>query len=333
MRTRATVAFCLGMLILASACGDDNPVKPLEEGWYSLGLDESYVWDLELAWPYLFASTEDGLLRATVSSGEPEWRVVGFAGEHCSLVRLLKDGALLVSSRKLIDEYSSWYFHGLYRSEDIGHTWTLTDSSHGAELICLTSCCDALIGAKGDGEFYKSVDDGLSWSRLGQIGWAVRCQIACHPADCSFLLAARDSWRISELFISHDGGETWSLRTYSDLGNHSAPTGVAMDPRDKRVAYVGTHGAVLRTSDGGATWTPIIEPAEPQFFIAVVHDPFRQGHVYAGGDGHVYVTPDAGATVERIQAPVDGQITDMVCVGNQKMLFITTGRGVHKYVF
>jgi hypothetical protein len=68
-------------------------------------------------------------------------------------------------------------------------------------------------------------------------------------------------------------------------------------------------------------------------FIAVVHDPFRQGHVYAGGEGYVYMTPDAGATVESIRAPVDGQITDMVCVGNRKMLFITTGGGVHQYVF
>lgn len=333
LRMRDAVALCLGVLVSCLACGDDNPMRPLEEGWYEFELDESFVVDLELAWPYLFAATAgDGLLRATVSSSEPEWKLTGFAGEMCYLVKLLKDGTLLVSSYKVIDEYIPLYSGGLYSSDDIGRTWTQLDSTG---LGCLTSCCDALIGVRGGGEVCKSVDGGLSWSQLSRIGYSSWSQIACHPADCSFMLATPyGGWRSSPLLVSHDAGETWSSATLSCPNGCSSPAGIAMDPKDKEVAYVGTRGAVLRTSDRGATWTPIIEePAEASWFRAVVHDPIRANHLYAGGEGYIYLTPDAGNTVESIKVPDDKQILDLVCAGNRKMLFISTGATVYRYVF
>jgi hypothetical protein len=331
LRMRDAVALCLGVLVFALACGDDNPVGPLEEGWYAMDLGESFVVDLEFAWPYLFAATAgDGLFRAKVSFSEPEWRLIGFAGETCNLVQLLRNGTLLVSSRKVIDEKIPLYSYGLYSSNDMGRTWTQMDSTG---LLCVTSCCDALIGVRGGGEVYKSVDGGVSWWEISRIGFTGWSQIACHPDDCSFMLATPDRVRFSPLLVSHDGGETWSSATLSCPHGCSSPRGIAMDPKDKEVAYVGTLGAVLRTSDRGATWTPIIEPAEAPWFRAVIHDPIRANHVYAGGEGYVYVTPDAGNTVERIETPDDKPIWDLVCFGNRKMLFITTGAAVYRYVF
>lgn len=60
------------------------------------------------------------------------------------------------------------------------------------------------------------------------------------------------------LFRSENGGLTWT--TVALPVKHHAPDVMAItaDPRDARVAYVGTHEAgVLKTTDGGATWVPV----------------------------------------------------------------------------
>jgi hypothetical protein len=334
LMVRDAIVWCLGVLVVTLACGESNPVSPLEEGWSALELDEGFVIDLELAWPYLFAGTgEDGLFRATVSASEPEWKSLGFVGEQCGMVKVLKDGTVLVTSSKLVDPSVPLYSIGLYRSEDLGRTWTLSDSGSAGGFGCLASCCEALIGIRGVGEVCKSVDGGLSWRTLSSIGFTGWSQIACHPKDCSFLLATPDWGRMSPLLVSHDGGSTWSKATYSCPNGCSDPRGIAMDPKEKEVAYVGTRGAVLRTSDAGATWTPIIEPAETPWFRAIALDPNRPDHVYAGGEGYVYLTPDAGNTVEVIEAPDETQVLDLKCVANRDILFIATLTGVYRYVF
>lgn len=335
MRMRYAVAWFMGVLLVTLACGEDNSVSPLEKGWTALEPDAGLIMDMELAWPYLFAGTaKDGLLRAMVSAGDPEWKPVGFAGEQCSVVKLLEDGTLLVSSSKVIDENEPSYSVGLYRSEDMGRTWALSDSGDAAGFACVTSCCGALTGIRGLGEVCRSVDGGLSWQTLSNIGYTSWSQIACHPRDCDFLLLTPDyGWRIGPLLVSHDGGITWSQAAYSCTNGCSSPRGIAMDPEDEEVAYVGTRGAVLKTSDAGATWTPIIEPEEAPWFRAVVLDPDRPDHVYAGGEGYVYLTPDGGSTVERVEAPDETQVWDLVCVGNHDILFIATLDGVYRYVF
>lgn len=58
------------------------------------------------------------------------------------------------------------------------------------------------------------------------------------------------------LFRSEDGGRSWKkMTTLPNKRPHLDVMAVAVDPRDAKTLYVGTHEAgVLRSSDGGASW-------------------------------------------------------------------------------
>lgn len=107
---------------------------------------------------------------------------------------------------------------GLYRSEDGGYTWSHSvnglDRTRAGDAAILPGPPDVLIvaaskGSNGsEGALYRSVNAGLTWSRLGL---GERHEFARRPlvtrvwdsADTLFALADGTAWG------SHDAGETW----------------------------------------------------------------------------------------------------------------------------
>lgn len=107
-----------------------------------------------------------------------------------------------------------------------------------------------------------------------------------------------------------DGGATWE--TLTDFEKTLSGGAILLDPSNPSVIYFGTgegNGAidnypgvgVLKSSDGGATWT------ESNRFSSAVRrlamhrsEPSR---IYAAGDSGCYLSTDAGATFSLISAP------------------------------
>lgn len=106
------------------------------------------------------------------------------------------------------------------------------------------------------GAAYVSQDGGASWSMIhhGELRTNTRCRPAFHPTDAKVIVAANGDVGLS---VSKDKGEHWS--NLGRLG--AAPRGqVAIDPADPQRIFVGTDDGVLRSLDGGATWTPCEGP-------------------------------------------------------------------------
>jgi len=327
MRRLRCVACGLGVLILAIACGKDDPAKPREKGWVELGLRDSRILDLELAWPYLYAATGGGgLSRTTVSKDGLTWELLGFDDDYCYTVMVLENGGILAGLHS-----------GLYRSDDGGNSWAPCDSGITGRITCLAPCCNALLASGGDPGLFRSVDNGLSWSLISHIPHLHQYELACHPVQCNFIMSTIESNRMwGALLVSHDGGETWNSPVLSTLYHYISPRGIALDPKDDRVAYVGTEGTVLRTNDSGVTWTPIIEQDETQQFEAVVLDPEKRHTVYAGGQGYVYqidIADIGNEGVVRIESPTDEQITELLFSDRDHVLYVGTASGVYKYVY
>ncbi len=110
------------------------------------------------------------------------------------------------------------------------------------------------IGPDG-GTFYKVVVDG----------------------QYMFASAGARSW------MSDDGGGTWRHLPLGWLRD------AASDPSDRNVLWVATLDGLIRSRDGGANFTRIVNDS----FESVVFD---GSTMLAGGDGTVYVTTDGGAS-------------------------------------
>jgi len=89
--------------------------------------------------------------------------------------------------------------------------------------------------------------------------------IAVDPANSSIVYIGADSGGI---FKSTDGGSNWQ-----PVADHHASSlfisSLAIDPADSQTVYAGTSLNVLKTSDGGVTWSELATLGRPVYSVAV----------------------------------------------------------------
>jgi photosystem II stability/assembly factor-like uncharacterized protein len=324
MSKRILLAVLVSLLLLSLACGEDNPAKPPVKGWSALGPDEMQVTDLEIAWPYLYACTyPDGLWQMKLTPSGRGWEPLGYSGEYCYDVEVLRDGTILAATSS-----------GLFLSQDAGRTWTPSGGGYGGTVIRLTSCCGAVFAGTGGYGIYRSEDGGRRWTEVYNNAIQYQIQFLCHPANCGFILTTAYTPREDDLLlVSLDGGASWTPRMGPALSYYHGPRAIAVDPTDGNVAYVGTAGAVLRTVDGGASWTPVLEPPEAPWIKALAFDARLPKRFFAAGSGYLYIADEDGETWERARTPFDDEITDLVCDPTRSIVYMSTTAGVYKYLF
>ncbi|MBL0174791.1 MAG: hypothetical protein IPP94_05930 [Ignavibacteria bacterium] len=113
------------------------------------------------------------------------------------------------------------------------------------------------------GPLPKSMDTGSTWmSRFtaSLIGMGVRA-IAIAPLDTSHVYIGLTAERDQGLYRSVDGGLNWKK-----LSNANDISEIAIHPKNENLMYISTvREGVLRTTDGGTSWTSIKDglPAVP----------------------------------------------------------------------
>jgi len=106
------------------------------------------------------------------------------------------------------------------------------------------------------------------------------------------------------IHVTHDGGRRWTDVTPAALTPWSKVSLMEASHFDTLVAYAAVnrfrlddlHPHIYRTSDGGRTWSEVVEGIPPNEVVnAVREDPVRRGLLYAGTERSVYVSFDDGA--------------------------------------
>jgi len=151
---------------------------------------------------------------------------------------------------------------------------------------------------------YKSTDGGLNWVRVftgtrffnnaavGRNNW----HLAVDPLDGKRIFVATGEG----VFISKDGGETFSKLTAQGLGD-STVNWLYFNPYDPRYVFACTDYGLLRSSDGGENWQWIYFTTFPTGRVvrSVVVDPFdkKAGYI-ATHDGLYWTTNLLTGSVE-----------------------------------
>ena len=188
----------------------------------------------------------------------------------------------------------------LLRSSDGGASWS--DQALGSGVTGFSAAAGTVYADSSD-VFASS--DGFATSTTVPLDWATSSGVFADGAN----LYAYGGERNAELRRSGDGGQTWTSVWAGAYGSQtSSTTGVARGGATLFALANGCSvpscvGALLRSSDGGATWS---EGSRPQDFVA---------GVWAASDSDVWVggttlmrSSDGGATFTKVTLPVDTTI-------------------------
>ncbi|MDH4135180.1 MAG: hypothetical protein OEW09_00465 [Anaerolineae bacterium] len=204
---------------------------------------------------------------------------------------------------------------GLFLSTDGGDDWAGLSYPPAASLewyvvaIDPTDSQHVLAANNWNGVILQSHDGGRAWRPVSQrpdesMSWRA---IAFAPSDPATVYAGTsaffsagtfDDWMpAGGIYVSHDGGASWTMAN-DVLSQEANVTSLAIDPHDPQVVYAatGNHG-LLKTTDGGQSWTASNQGLPESRALSVVLHPADASIVYAGlGMAGLYRSEDGGAT-------------------------------------
>lgn len=108
----------------------------------------------------------------------------------------------------------------------------------------------------------------------------------------------------SGVFQSVDHGGSWILIHVNSAGLRGTLSEIAIDPNTPTILY-GSRGSpdlpsVVKSTDGGITWTQSDAGLPPFTFLRIVVDPADSATIYGGGDRGVFKSTDGGSSWTRL---------------------------------
>lgn len=188
------------------------------------------------------------------------------------------------------------------------------------------------------GGIFVSEDDGQSWSLLeGARGRSVRAMTQSAKDPNALAVAARDG-----VYYSTDRGKTWERITPVNDPELKGFHSVAIDPRDAKIIYVGTHHLPWKTADAGKTWKLAASKERGMIddsdIFAIHIDQSNPNIVLMSACSGIYRSRDASETWSKIQGiPYTSRRThviyqhptkpEMIFAGTTEGLWVSTDNG------
>ena len=218
----------------------------------------------------------------------------------------------------------------VWRSIDGGGSWAgLAGVPLSGSLAYSRTAPATVFAVSGDRQrVMKSVDGGATWTAVfsGDRSTELR-EVLADPNTPALVLAAGTAQDgLAQLWRSTDGGGTWSptlgpnQRGAGGIGQ-TAVTGLAALPGVPNLHFAGLQvyhgGSVLKSADGGATWTTAyggqLTPLAAPFALTAAGTAPDAATVYASfavtGVGSLVRSDDGGGTWAKVDGgapPVDG---------------------------
>ena len=157
-----------------------------------------------------------------------------------------------------------------------------------------------------------AIAPAASWRPIGPYGGDAR-SLAADPSNPDHLLLGTSS---SQLFVSSDGGYTWSQLARVGDGDHYVVDHIVFDPAHPATVYAAAWsvetdgGDVFRSDDGGRTWRALagMHGKSVRSFALAPSDP---SILIAGALDGVFRSRDRGERWERISPPRHPEIKNI----------------------
>jgi photosystem II stability/assembly factor-like uncharacterized protein len=276
----------------------------------------------------LLVGTRKGCFMLESDGDRRDWKVRGPFCDGWPIYHAVHDptsGALYAAAA------SEWHGAGVWRSTDLGETWTL--SSDGlthpnpdlklSKISGLTAAHGRLLAGTEAAGIFESRDGGATWTLLSTLdgqpgrddwndpdkqppGHLGLPAILPHPDEPSHFWAVIQGYGI---FETTDDGASWAPRNRglrADWPLEDPEVGycvhkLVMSPVDRERMYQQNHCGMHRSDDGGQSWSEITDGLPTDFgFAAAAHPHDRESfYVIPLDPGHGRCMPEGRAAVWR----------------------------------
>jgi photosystem II stability/assembly factor-like uncharacterized protein len=231
----------------------------------------------------------------------------------------------------------------IYRTTDCLRTWqevyfNKDDATMQINRIATESYNRGVIyAATNKGDILKSVDSGLTWKRINNLGNEI-IQILVDKDDTRVIYFVT---KTKGIFKTTDGGTTWSnQKKETDLNQalsafKDAKTGyfLAQDQTQKDSFIFACKYGLLKTNNGGLAWDAISLITAPgaDTIYSVAVDPKDNKKIIYGTDNTIYKSVDGGKTWATLKSP-SGQIVNYLIYDpkNSKIIYLGNKKVVKK---
>ena len=182
----------------------------------------------------------------------------------------------------------------LYRTADGGQSWSAVGTELNGSLWSIDAKGSLVIATGKGGRAYRSHDAGRTWvhDRVPNLGQTLR-DVAI--LDDSTVVAVGSNLSQSGVIVrSADGGRSWSIYDPELLVAFRSVHFI-----DSQHGWAtGTYGLLLKTSDGGVSWTRDTNSVLSGTPLNTVRFRSRSTGMIAGDNGRLFVTHDGGVSWE-----------------------------------
>jgi photosystem II stability/assembly factor-like uncharacterized protein len=178
-------------------------------------------------------------------------------------------------------------YHGLLSSEDGGRTWKPRKGPPGDRITAILAISDRSVLAGTSEGIFRTLD-GSTWIQSGLEG-----VVLLHRSGPNMISALTAHGAL----VSGDSGATWRKcgPVVGGSGEGSAVWYASdFDPVAPTTALAATSAGLFRSTDGCASWSPVLSGLRPETAGIVVFHPVRSGEAYASQGGHVFRSTDGG---------------------------------------
>jgi photosystem II stability/assembly factor-like uncharacterized protein len=247
----------------------------------------------------------------TLQNDGDDWRKIrrSLDGKHATSV-IAREGVILAGT-----------VGGIYRSDDLGHTWQETSAGlairHVRWLAYHPQISDREFAGTEPAGIFVSHDGGETWrdclevgQMRGEFGWSLPYSPEAGCVRGLTFSNARGYAAVEDgcVLLSNDFGETWQLasgsRGYSNHNPqpptiHSDVHSIEVHPSSPDLVAAPTGGGFFLSKDGGKTW---VNHYPRCYCRAVWWDPEDPDHLILGPasgvdrDGRIEETRDGGQT-------------------------------------
>lgn len=155
----------------------------------------------------------------------------------------------------IVKNDATWWVlstRALYKTTNAGARWSEDSTISARGLIDLVVTDDGALWQLRDGQVLQSTDDGATWREMNLFGFGYNLALAAGSLMQGRLFVLSENEYV--LNRSTDGGATWDVSLTSVALGGGYPTDMSFSSPDDGLV-VGAGGRILRTSDGGLSWS------------------------------------------------------------------------------